>query len=78
MTPHLEYVKRQVELWQHCPHTSPLLCSMDPDHPPMQWDNRGFIYCSIPECGFLRYDTDINPQVLNMTHGEKHRGCRYE
>jgi len=69
-------VADKVRLWQRCPHVPPLLCSMDPDHPPMQWDDRGFLQCVEGECGFIRYD--INPQVLSMTHRERHHGCYYE
>ena len=69
-------VGQKVMQWQQCPHTSPLLCSMDPDHPPMQWDERGFIYCTEETCGFIRYD--INPQVTAMVHGKRHHGCYYE
>jgi len=69
-----------VRLWQECPRTPALTCSMDPDHPPMRWDDRGFLICyenaSGEECGFIRYD--INPQILAMTHGERHHGCYLE
>ena len=64
-----------VRLWQQCPFTSSLTCSMDPDHMPMIWDERGFLICTDPECGFIRYD--INPQILRMKHGERHHGCSY-
>ena len=66
-----------VRLWQQCPFTPPLTCSMDPDHPPMLWDDRGFIQCPEETCGYIRYLSDINPQVLSMQHGEKHRRCVY-
>lgn len=73
-------VGMKVIQWQQCRHTSPLLCSMDPDHPPLEWVERingtGYLQCPEETCGFIRYD--INPQVVAMTHREKHHGCYYE
>ena len=75
-----EETGRRVKLWQECPRTSALTCSMDPDHPPMQWDDRGFLICihdaSGEECGFIRYD--INPQILLVVHRHNHHGCHME
>ena len=64
-----------VRLWQECPFTPPLTCSMDPDHPLMEWHNDGYLQCPEEKCGFIRYD--INPAILVMEHKPKHRGCVY-
>ena len=64
-----------VPLWQQCPHTPPLTCTMDPDHELMLWHVEGYLQCPEEGCGFLRYD--LNPAILAMTHGEKHHGCVY-
>lgn len=76
----METEGEMVRLWQECPNTSALLCSLDPDHQPMQWDERGFLQCvesaSGEECGFIRYD--INPQILLVTHREHHHGCHLD
>ncbi len=70
-----------VRLWQQCPSTPPLTCTMDPDHELMVWynptfsDDGGYLFCPEDGCGFIRYD--INPQILKMTHGERHHGCSY-
>ena len=71
-------VARKVALWQQCPHTPTLTCSMDPDHLPMLWDTRGFLQCPEETCGYIRYGTDLNPQILTITHGAKHRDCIYQ
>ena len=71
-------IGRKVIQWQQCPGTSLLLCSMDTDHPPMEWievNDRGFLQCPEETCGFIRYN--VNPQVLTMVHGERHHGCYY-
>jgi len=64
-----------VHLWQECPFTPPLTCTMDPDHQLMEWHDDGYLQCPEVECGFIRYD--INPQILRMKHGRKHHGCSY-
>ena len=64
-----------VRLWQQCPNTPPLTCTMDPDHQLMVWHGGGYLFCPEKDCGFIRYD--INPQILRMEHGERHHGCSY-
>ena len=66
----------QFTAWQACPHVSSILCALVPDHPPLQWDERGFIYCVVEECGYSR--RDIHPAVLTAQHNKNHRGCKYE
>lgn len=69
----------QIRAWEQCPAAWPLTCSMDTDHMPMQWDERGFLQChevvNGEKCGYIRYKNDIDPQILEFRHREGHRGC---
>lgn len=70
----------QILAWQQCSAAWPLLCSMDADHMPMVWDERGFLQCKDiglggEICGYIRYVTDIDPQILEFRHRPGHRGC---
>ena len=62
----------QILAWQDCPHCPTLTCTMDPDHAPLAWDDRGFLIC--PDCGFTR--RDVTPAILQMTHRPGHVRCR--
>jgi hypothetical protein len=66
-------VATKVLQWQHCRHTSPLLCHMDPDHPPMEFSG-GFFMCIEETCGYIRRDA-VSDIVLNFVHRENHHGC---